>query len=80
MLLIIPDMSTTAFIEPLPVVEFVAKILDKDVHSRSLSEADRVKVIFVMVQKLTDHIIHRCDDLDNFRPFYVITISIFMEQ
>ncbi|KAJ4708350.1 Protein argonaute like [Melia azedarach] len=38
------DMSTTAFIEPLPVVEFVAKILDKDVHSRSLSEADRVKV------------------------------------
>lgn len=38
------DMSTTAFIEPLPVIEFVAKLLGKDVYSRPLSDADRVKV------------------------------------
>uniref|UniRef100_A0A2N9G3P1 Piwi domain-containing protein n=1 Tax=Fagus sylvatica TaxID=28930 RepID=A0A2N9G3P1_FAGSY len=38
------DMSSTAFIEPLPVIDFVAQILDKDVHSRPLSDADRVKV------------------------------------
>ncbi|KAL6974327.1 Protein argonaute 1C [Sarracenia purpurea var. burkii] len=37
-------MSATAFIEPLPVVEFVAQILCKDVYSRPLSDADRVKV------------------------------------
>lgn len=40
----VPDMSTTAFIEPLPVIEFVAKLLGKDVYSRPLSDADRVKV------------------------------------
>ncbi|XP_057968786.1 protein argonaute PNH1-like isoform X2 [Malania oleifera] len=38
------DMSTTAFIEPLPVMEFVAQILGKDICSRPLSDADRVKV------------------------------------
>ncbi|KAL3535803.1 hypothetical protein ACH5RR_004264 [Cinchona calisaya] len=38
------DMSSTAFIEPLPVVEFVAEVLGKDVSSRPLSDADRVKV------------------------------------
>ncbi|XP_031269949.1 protein argonaute PNH1-like [Pistacia vera] len=38
------DMSTTAFIEPLPVIEFVAKVLDKDVYARPLSDADRFKV------------------------------------
>ncbi|MCD7459399.1 Protein argonaute PNH1 [Datura stramonium] len=38
------DMSTTAFIEPLPVVEFVAQVLGKDVSSRPLSDADRIKV------------------------------------
>ncbi|GMQ06788.1 hypothetical protein CsSME_00051238 [Camellia sinensis var. sinensis] len=38
------DMSATAFIEPLPVIEFVAQILGKDVYSRPLSDADRVKV------------------------------------
>ncbi|GMH04485.1 hypothetical protein Nepgr_006324 [Nepenthes gracilis] len=38
------DMSASAFIEPLPVVEFVAKILGKDVRSRPLSDADCVKV------------------------------------
>lgn len=38
------DMSSTAFIEPLPVIEFVAQILGKDVISRPLSDSDRVKI------------------------------------
>ncbi|KAL4200140.1 hypothetical protein AMTRI_Chr03g54920 [Amborella trichopoda] len=38
------DMSSTAFIEPLPVVEFVAQILNKDVLSRPLSDSERVKI------------------------------------
>ncbi|KAF3774292.1 argonaute 10 protein [Nymphaea thermarum] len=37
------DMSSTAFIEPVPVIEFVAQILNKDVLSRPLSDADRIK-------------------------------------
>lgn len=40
------DMSTAAFIEPLPVVEFVAQLLGKDVMSRPLSDSDRIKVLF----------------------------------
>lgn len=42
------DMSSTAFIEPLPVVEFVAQVLGRDVSLRPLSDADRVKVEFVI--------------------------------
>ncbi|GFY96289.1 Stabilizer of iron transporter SufD / Polynucleotidyl transferase [Actinidia rufa] len=38
------DMSATAFIEPLPVIEFIAQVLGKDVYSRPLLDADRVKV------------------------------------
>ncbi|KAK8913853.1 Protein argonaute PNH1 [Platanthera zijinensis] len=38
------DMSSTAFIEPLPVIEFVAQILGRDVISRPLSDSDRVKI------------------------------------
>nr|XP_010914964.1 protein argonaute PNH1 [Elaeis guineensis] len=38
------DMSSTAFIEPLPVIEFVAQILGKDVLARPLSDADRIKI------------------------------------
>ncbi|KAH7511864.1 hypothetical protein FEM48_Zijuj12G0027900 [Ziziphus jujuba var. spinosa] len=38
------DMSSTAFIEPLPVIDFVTQILDKNVFIRPLSGADRVKV------------------------------------
>ncbi|KAI4335791.1 hypothetical protein L6164_014401 [Bauhinia variegata] len=38
------DMSSMAFIEPLPVIDFVAQILGKDVYSRPLSDADRVKI------------------------------------
>ncbi|CAN6252682.1 unnamed protein product [Urochloa humidicola] len=38
------DMSATAFIEPLPVIEFVAQLLNSDIHSRPLSDAERVKI------------------------------------
>ncbi|XP_042461369.1 protein argonaute 1B-like [Zingiber officinale] len=38
------DMSSTAFIEPLPVIEFVIELLNRDVQSRPLSDADRVKI------------------------------------
>lgn len=37
-------MSSTAFIEPLPVIEFVAQLLNREVSARPLSDADRVKV------------------------------------
>lgn len=38
------DMSSAAFIEPLPVVEFVAQLLGKDALSRPLSDSDRIKI------------------------------------
>ncbi|CAI9113305.1 OLC1v1013879C1 [Oldenlandia corymbosa var. corymbosa] len=38
------DMSSTAFIEPLPVIEFVQQLLNREVSSRPLSDADRVKI------------------------------------
>ncbi|KAL6581691.1 Protein argonaute 10 [Orobanche minor] len=38
------DMASAAFIEPLPVIEFVAQLLGKDVLSRPLSDSDRIKV------------------------------------
>ncbi|KAM0838400.1 hypothetical protein ACQ4PT_060985 [Festuca glaucescens] len=38
------DMSSTAFIEPLPVIDFVAQLLNRNVAVRLLSDADRVKV------------------------------------
>ncbi|XP_057959828.1 protein argonaute 10-like isoform X1 [Malania oleifera] len=38
------DMSSAAFIEPLPVIEFVAQLLGKDVLSRPLSDSDRIKI------------------------------------
>ncbi|GKV05310.1 hypothetical protein SLEP1_g17339 [Rubroshorea leprosula] len=38
------DMSSTAFIEPLPVIEFISKLLNRDISSRQLSDADRVKI------------------------------------
>ncbi|TVU07530.1 hypothetical protein EJB05_40888 [Eragrostis curvula] len=38
------DMSATAFFEPLPVIDFVAQLLNTDVHSRPLSDAERVKI------------------------------------
>ncbi|KAK2664613.1 hypothetical protein Ddye_003187 [Dipteronia dyeriana] len=38
------DMSSTAFIEPLKVIEFVGQLLNRDVSARPLSDADRVKI------------------------------------
>ncbi|CAN0902227.1 Protein argonaute 1 [Linum grandiflorum] len=38
------DMSSTAFIEPLKVIDFVTQLLNRDVSSRPLSDADRVKI------------------------------------
>ncbi|XP_010940262.1 protein argonaute 1A [Elaeis guineensis] len=38
------DMSSTAFIEPLPVIDFIAQLLNRDVQARPLSDADRVKI------------------------------------
>lgn len=40
------DMSSTAFIEPLPVIEFISQLLNREISSRPLSDADRVKVQF----------------------------------
>ncbi|KAE9606284.1 putative post-transcriptional gene silencing PAZ-Argonaute family [Lupinus albus] len=41
---LIIGMSSMAFIEPLPVIDFVAQILGKDVTSKPLSDSDRVKI------------------------------------
>ena len=41
---LLADMSSTAFIEPLPVIEFVAQLLCRDISVRPLSDSDRVKV------------------------------------
>ncbi|GAU45969.1 hypothetical protein TSUD_194170, partial [Trifolium subterraneum] len=38
------DLSSSAFIEPLPVIDIVAQILEKDVYSKPISDADRVKI------------------------------------
>ncbi|POO02072.1 Exonuclease/helicase-like [Trema orientale] len=38
------DMASAAFIEPLPVIEFVGQLLGKDVLSRPLSDSDRIKI------------------------------------
>ena len=44
MVFILADMSSTAFIEPLPVIDFVAQLLSRDISVRPLSDSDRVKV------------------------------------
>ncbi|KAE9588291.1 putative post-transcriptional gene silencing PAZ-Argonaute family [Lupinus albus] len=38
------DMSSTAFIEPLPVIDFVTQLLNRDAIQRPLSDSDRVKI------------------------------------
>ena len=47
MVFILADMSSTAFIEPLPVIDFVAQLLSRDISVRPLSDSDRVKVRFI---------------------------------
>lgn len=41
-------MASAAFIEALPVIEFVAQLLGKDVLTKTLSDSDRVKVYCYM--------------------------------
>uniref|UniRef100_A0A7N0U3U9 Argonaute 1 n=1 Tax=Kalanchoe fedtschenkoi TaxID=63787 RepID=A0A7N0U3U9_KALFE len=38
------DMSSTAFIEPLNVIDFVQELLNRDVSARPLSDSDRIKI------------------------------------
>jgi eukaryotic translation initiation factor 2C len=38
------DMSSTAFFEALPVIDFVSQLLNRDISVRPLSDSDRVKV------------------------------------
>nr|XP_043619532.1 protein argonaute PNH1-like isoform X2 [Erigeron canadensis] len=38
------DTLATTFIEPLPVIEFVAEILGKHVYTKQISDADRIKI------------------------------------
>ncbi|GKD92951.1 hypothetical protein Tco_1372788 [Tanacetum coccineum] len=40
------DMFSTAFIEPLPVIEFVTLLLNMDTSARPLCDSDRAKVRF----------------------------------
>lgn len=51
------DMASAAFIEPLPVVEFVGQLLGKDVLSRPLSDADRIKVCCDMERASEVHLL-----------------------
>jgi eukaryotic translation initiation factor 2C len=39
----VTDMSSTAFIEPKTVMEFIRDLLNKDI-SRGLTDADRIKI------------------------------------
>ncbi len=43
LLVVVTDMSSTVFIEPKPVLEFIHDLLHKDL-TRSLTDSDRVKV------------------------------------
>jgi hypothetical protein len=47
-------MSSTAFIEPLPVIDFVAQLLNRDISVRPLSDSDRVKVWFIILPFYTN--------------------------
>ncbi|KAI3909651.1 hypothetical protein MKW98_014068, partial [Papaver atlanticum] len=38
------DMSSTAFIEALPVIEYVSRLLNQNVRGRPLTDSDRVKI------------------------------------
>lgn len=46
------DMSSTAFIEPLPVIEFVSELLNRDIQGRPLSDSDRVKVVSLLITQV----------------------------
>lgn len=65
------DMSSTAFIEPLPVIEFVTQLLNRDVTSRPLSDSDRVKV------RLSCFYLDHCYSLD--RTLKSVWYFIFLQ-
>jgi hypothetical protein len=48
-------MSSTAFIEPLPVIDFVAQLLNRDISVRPLSDSDRVKVWLYYLTTFVDN-------------------------
>lgn len=60
------DMSSTAFIEPLPVIDFVAQLLNRDISVRPLSDSDRVKVWFILISSFIATSVY----------VYCVTISI----
>ena len=56
---LLTDMSSTAFFEPLPVNEFVGKLLGKNIP-KYLVDAERIKVLFVnkhfySIYKMVNH-------------------------
>lgn len=67
------DMSSTAFIEPLPVIEFVSQLLNRDIQGRPLSDSDRVKVgltcdysqVLISLFFETSLNLHSCDSFFN---------------
>lgn len=43
------DTSAAAFIEPLPVIDFVAQILGKGALTRPFSDSDHLKVMYNLI-------------------------------
>ncbi|KAH1063126.1 hypothetical protein J1N35_028113 [Gossypium stocksii] len=64
------DVSSTAFIQPLPVIEFVTNLLNRNVSSGPLYDADRVKVSFPVDERGTQKSV-----VDYFSETYGITIQ-----
>jgi len=72
-------MSSTAFIEPLPVIEFIAKVLNKDVVARPLSDADRIKVLTSASHNSSDILFETKEILSYltcyYRGLYVVLVA-----
>ncbi|KAK1311053.1 Protein argonaute 10 [Acorus calamus] len=68
------DMSSTAFIEPLPVIEFVAQLLGKDVLSKQFSDSEHTKIIKVL-KGVKVEAIHRGDVRRKYRISGLTTLS-----
>ncbi|KAF6150730.1 hypothetical protein GIB67_020813 [Kingdonia uniflora] len=68
------DMSSTSFIEPLPVIEFVCQLLNKDAF-RPLSDVDRVKIMKTL-RGMKVEVTHQ-ENLKNIRRKYrVIGLTV----
>ncbi|KAK1297378.1 Protein argonaute 10 [Acorus calamus] len=68
------DMSSTAFIEPLPVIEFVAQLLGKDVLSKQFSDSEHIKIIKAL-KGVKVEAIHRGDVRRKYRISGLTTLS-----